>query len=123
MTPDPAAARAAIAGVPTIPREADEPVFREPWEARAFAMAVALNQAGLFSWKDWADALAAEIAKGDGRGEAYYLHWLATLEQMVAGRGAASEAVLARYREAWDHAADRTPHGKPIELTAEDFGG
>jgi nitrile hydratase accessory protein len=121
MTPDPAAVRAAIAGVPTIPHEADAPVFREPWEARAFAMAVSLHAAGLFTWKDWAAALAEEIARGDGSGEAYYLHWLATLEKMVAGKGAATEAVLARYRQAWDAAADRTPHGKPIELTPEDF--
>ena len=121
MTPDPAAMRAAIAGVPTIPREADEPVFHEPWEARAFALALALHAGGLFTWKEWAAALAREIAAGEGSGEAYYRHWLATLEKMVSAKGAATEAALARYREAWDHAADRTPHGKPVELTERDF--
>jgi nitrile hydratase accessory protein len=120
------AMRAAVA-VPGMPRDEDGPVFREPWEARAFAMALALHEAGVFTWKEWADALGAEIsrAQADGdldTGETYYRHWLATLEQLVAAKGVAPAALLTRYRDAWDHAADRTPHGKPIELTAEDFG-
>jgi nitrile hydratase accessory protein len=120
------AARATEA-VPGIPRDEDGPVFREPWEAQAFAMALALHARGLFTWNEWAAALAAEIrraqANGDpDTGETYYRHWLATLENLVAEKGVASPETLLRYHDAWDHAADRTPHGQPIDLTAQDFG-
>ena len=121
-----AAARATSA-VPGIPRDDDGPVFREPWEAQAFAMALTLHERGIFTWNEWAATLADEIkraqAKGDpDTGETYYRHWLATLERLVAEKGATDRPTLARYRDAWDHAADRTPHGTPIELKAEDFG-
>jgi len=124
---DAAAATEATAAVPSIPRDAEGPVFREPWEAQAFAMALALHARGLFTWSEWAAALAVEIkraqASGDpDTGETYYRHWLATLERLVAAKGVASSATLHRYRDAWDHAADRTPHGSPIELKREDFG-
>jgi nitrile hydratase accessory protein len=117
---------AATNAVPGIPRDQDGPVFREPWEAQAFAMAVALHARGVFTWVEWANALAAQIkraqAAGDpDTGETYYWHWLATLEHLVAEKGVATVATLHRYRDAWDHAADRTPHGAPIELKPEDF--
>jgi nitrile hydratase accessory protein len=115
-----------LALAPGMPRDADGPVFREPWEAQAFAMTLALHERGLFSWVEWAEALAAQItaaqAAGDpDAGDTYYRHWLAALEGLVARKGASSGDELARYRHAWDHAADRTPHGQPIELRGEDF--
>jgi nitrile hydratase accessory protein len=121
-----AAARRAAAEVPSIPRDAEGPVFREPWEAQAFAMTLALHERGVFTWPQWATALGAEIkraqAAGDpDTGETYYRHWLNTLERLVAERGVADAATLARYQHAWDHAAGRTPHGQPIELTPQDF--
>jgi nitrile hydratase accessory protein len=121
------AARDAIRSVPGIPRDADGPVFREPWEAHAFAMALTLHERGVFTWNEWAATLAEEIARAQAEGDAdtgetYYRHWLKTLERLVEEKGVTSERTLRRYRDAWDHAADRTPHGKPIELTAEDFG-
>ena len=120
------AMRAAVA-VPGVPRDEDGPVFREPWEARAFAMALALHEAGLFTWKEWAETLGTQIkraqAAGDpDTGETYYHHWLATLERMMAEKAVLSPADLATYRDAWERAADRTPHGQPIELKPEDFG-
>ena len=123
---DPAAARRAAYAVPGIPRDAEGPVFKEPWEAQAFSMAVALHQRGVFTWPEWAATLADEIkraqAAGDpDTGETYYQHWLATLERLVADKGIASRDALARYHDAWDRAADRTPHGTPIELRPEDF--
>jgi nitrile hydratase accessory protein len=123
---DPAAARRASAALPGLPRDEQGPVFREPWEAQAFAMALALEQRGVFTWSEWAAALGEEIKRaqraGDpDTGETYYRHWLATLERLVTHKGVASEATLARYREAWDRAADRTPHGRPIELEPDDF--
>jgi nitrile hydratase accessory protein len=121
-----AAAASATEAVPSIPRDTEGPVFREPWEAQAFAMALALHKRGLFTWTEWAAALANEIkraqAKGDpDTGETYYRHWLATLEGLIAAKGVASSETQNRYRDAWDHAADRTPHGLPIELRPEDF--
>jgi len=124
---DAAVTQRATEAVPGIPRSAEGPVFREPWEAQAFAMALALHERGLFTWSEWAATLAEEIkraqAAGDpDTGDTYYRHWLNALERLVAGKGVTDAATLARYREAWDHAADRTPHGTPIELKPEDFG-
>ena len=124
---DQSAARKATAEVPSIPRDAEGPVFREPWEAQAFAMALTLHDRGVFTWPEWAAALATEIkraqAAGDpDTGETYYRHWLATLEGLVATKGVSTHETLHRYRDAWDNAADRTPHGQPIVLRPEDFG-
>jgi nitrile hydratase accessory protein len=123
---DRAAARRATAEVTSIPHDDDGPVFREPWEAQAFAMALALHERGLFTWTEWAATIAEEIkraqAAGDpDTGKTYYRHRLNALERLVAEKGVTDRNTLARYREAWDHAADRTPHGKPIELTPDDF--
>ncbi|MBP6776266.1 MAG: nitrile hydratase accessory protein [Piscinibacter sp.] len=105
----------------------DDPVFREPWEAHAFALTVSLHERGLFTWPEWADALGAQIAAAQARGDAdlgdtYYRHWLAALESLVTAKGATTAAELAHTRDAWDRAADRTPHGQPIELQDADFG-
>jgi nitrile hydratase accessory protein len=121
-----AAARDATRALPDLPCDAEGPVFRAPWEAQAFAMALALHERGVFTWPEWAATLGAEIkraqAAGDpDTGETYYHHWLATLERIVAAKGVTTADMLHRYRDAWDHAADRTPHGQPIELKAEDF--
>ena len=69
------------------------------------------------------DSSAAPSEQHDGpgdhdTGETYYRHWLNALERLVAEKGVADAAALARYQHAWDHAADRTPHGQPIELSA-----
>jgi len=121
-----AAAAHATSVLRDIPHDEDGPVFREPWEAQAFAMALTLHERGVFTWSEWAAALADEIkraqAAGDpDKGDTYYRHWLATLEKLVAAKGVATLEVQHRYRNAWDHAADRTPHGSPIELHPEDF--
>lgn len=97
------------------------PVFREPWEAQAFALAIALHQRGLFTWPEWAAALAQEIEKAQHAGDpddgsTYYRHWLAAIEQLVDRKGAADRAELVARRDAWDRAAHATPHGQPILL-------
>lgn len=109
-----------------IPRDEHGPVFREPWEAEAFALAVSLNERGLFTWKEWAATLGDEIKKAQAAGdpdtgETYYRHWLATLERILAEKGIADPALLTRTRDAWQHACARTPHGAPITLCADDF--
>jgi nitrile hydratase accessory protein len=110
-----------VAALPEIPRDAEGPVFREPWEAQAFALTVALHQQGAFTWSEWAAALAVEIkaaqAHGDpDTGETYYRHWLAALEKLVASKALSSAAELAARRDQWDRAARATPHGQPISL-------
>ena len=105
---------------------AEGPVFREPWEAQAFALALSLHECGVFSWTEWAAALGDEIKKaqtaGDpDAGETYYHHWLNALERIVAAKGLADPQMLARTRNAWAKACARTPHGTPIELQAGDF--
>ncbi len=104
----------------------DEPVFAEPWQAQAFALTVTLHGRGLFTWREWADALTAAIAAAQAGGDAdlgdtYYLHWLAALERIVGDKGAASADELARCRDAWARAAARTPHGRAIGLRPDDF--
>jgi nitrile hydratase accessory protein len=112
---------AGVASVPSLPRDADAPVFREPWEAQAFALAVQLQERGLFTSDEWAQALGNEIAAaqraGDpDSGETYYRHWLRALERLIVAKGAASESGLEETKEAWDRAAKATPHGQPIVL-------
>ncbi len=112
--------------LPSLPRDLAGPVFREPWEAQAFAMTLQLYRHRLFTWPEWAAALGAEIkraqAAGDpDSGDTYYHHWFAALERLVAEKGVTDAPTLARYRVAWDRAAERTPHGAPIELRPADF--
>jgi nitrile hydratase accessory protein len=123
---EPEAGRRATEAIPSIPRDANGPVFREPWEAHAFAMALALYDRGLFAWTEWAGKLGEEIKKAQAAGdpdtgETYYRHWLATLERIVAEKGVTTAQALAQHHDAWERAAHRTPHGTPIELRAEDF--
>jgi nitrile hydratase accessory protein len=112
--------------VPGLPCDAEGPVFGAPWQAQAFAMTLALYERGLFTWPEWAEGLAACIAAapalpGEDAGDAYYRQWLAALERMVAAKGASTDGELLQYQQAWDRAADRTPHGRPIELRPDDF--
>jgi nitrile hydratase accessory protein len=123
---DPHAVRDARNAVPDIPSNSAGPVFREPWEAQAFAMALALHERGMFTWSEWAAILADEIRRaqrnGDpDTGETYYRHWVAALERIISEKGVTDPVSLARTRDAWGRAADRTPHGVAIELTPEDF--
>ena len=118
MTPD----LASIAGaLPELPRDDEGPVFRAPWEAQAFAMAVSLHEQGVFTWKEWAATLAEVIKEVRSRGEAdtgerYYEHWLTALERIAARKYLVTEEMLQQRRDAWDDAARHTPHGQPIKL-------
>jgi nitrile hydratase accessory protein len=117
-----------LSALPGLPRDTNGPVFREPWEAQAFALAVSLQAKGVFTAAEWAEALSAEIKRAQAAGDpddgsTYYRHWLAALEGLVATKHLADGATLARYQHAWHHAAARVPHGQPIELIASDFAG
>ncbi len=107
--------------LPRLPRDDGGPVFAEPWQAQAFALAVKLSEQGHFTWKEWAAALAKELEAAAKRGEPddgsrYYEHWLAALESLVTAKGLADPSALRTRKEAWAAAYRNTPHGQPIEL-------
>ncbi len=119
--PDPESETRRLAALPRLPRDEGGPVFAEPWQAQAFALAVKLSEASHFTWKEWASALAGELENAATRGEPddgghYYDHWLAALEHLVTAKGLTDPAALADRKEAWADAYRHTPHGKPIEL-------
>ncbi len=104
-----------------LPLEFHDPVFKAPWEAQAFAMTLALHEKGEFTWKEWAQTLAAVIAEVPERGEPdtgedYYRHWLTALERIAQRKGLVTQALLEERRHAWEEAAHGTPHGQPIEF-------
>ena len=103
--------------LPRLPRDAEGPVFAEPWQAQAFALTLKLHEGGAFTWPEWAQALSVELAGDpDDDGSRYYDHWVAALEGLVAGRNLAAPDELAARKEAWKAAYLRTAHGKPVEL-------
>jgi nitrile hydratase accessory protein len=119
MFPDPVS----IADLPSLPRDKEGPVFNEPWEAHAFALAVRLSESGWFSWSEWAATLSREIRVAQARGDrdlgySYYRHWLNALERLCAEKGLVSGADMHRRKEQWRRAYLHTPHGQPIELSA-----
>lgn len=115
-----------LTSLPGLPQDEGGPVFSQPWEAQAFAMTLALHERGLFTWSEWAQALGGRIAAARAEGNAdhgdtYYHHWFAALETLIGAKGVASIGELVRHQKAWHRAADRTPHGQPIDLQPGDF--
>lgn len=110
-----------LAALPPFLRDDGGPVFAEPWQAQAFALAVKLSERGHFTWKEWAAALADELQAAANRGEPddgsrYYEYWLAALERVVTAKGLAEPRALVARKEAWIEAYRSTPHGRPVEL-------
>jgi nitrile hydratase accessory protein len=117
-----------LASLPAIPTDAEGPVFAEPWQAQAFALAVKLSDEGHFTWKEWAAQLGDKLKRAATHGESddgshYYEHWLATLEYLVTAKRLTDAATLHLRKEAWAEAYRRTPHGKPVKLTPGDMEG
>ena len=113
-----------LQSLPALPRDEGGPVFAEPWQAQAFALAVRLSAEGYFTWKEWSSALAEELKSAQDCGEAddgtrYYVHWLAALERLVTGKGLVDTASLLARKEAWADAYRHTPHGKPVVLSED----
>ena len=104
-----------------LPRDEGGPVFAEPWQAQAFALAVKLSELGHFTWNEWAVTLADELKADAMRGEPddgsrYYHCWLAALERLVVAKELSDPATLLARKEAWADAFRHTPHGMPVEL-------
>ena len=121
--PNPIPSTERLQALPSLPRDEGGPVFAEPWEAQAFALAVKLSEQGHFTWKEWAAALAEELKAAADRGEPddgsrYYHHWLAALERLATAKGLTDPAAMLARKEAWADAYRHTPHGKPVELGA-----
>ncbi len=114
-----------IEDLPSLPRDDDGPVFREPWEAQAFAMAVGLSAAGHFTWPEWTETFSAAIERAQREGDpdlgdTYYLHWINALERIVEDKGIVLQPEMSSRKDEWRRAYLNTPHGKPIELSAAD---
>ncbi|MCV0428783.1 MAG: nitrile hydratase accessory protein [Roseibium sp.] len=110
-----------VQATPRLPLDQDGgPVFNAPWEARVFAMTLQAYDAGIFNWREWAEALGAELAKDDdndnGEMPGYYNHWLNAFERLLADKRVAGAKQLEDLKQAWNQAARATPHGQPIEL-------
>jgi nitrile hydratase accessory protein len=101
----------------------DGPGFAEPWQARAFALALRLTENGHFTRQEWTMALSrviGSVADADGHddGSHYYDHWVAALEALVIDKGLTTRTSLDARTEDWRGAYLRTPHGKPVELAS-----
>ena len=97
------------------------PAFAEPWQARAFAMAVLASRQGCFTWSEWSQALGRELrraASPDPKASeaGYYDCWLMALQSLLIGKGTVGEGELRERRDAWQDAYRRTPHGQPVTL-------
>ena len=115
------ASAARFAELPRLSRDEGGPVFAEPWQAQAFALAVNLSEQGHYTWKEWAAALSNQLQAAAARGEPddgsrYYEHWLAALETLVAAKGLADPHALQTRKAAWTAAYLHTPHGQPVAL-------
>jgi nitrile hydratase accessory protein len=107
--------------LPSLPRDETGPVFAEPWQAQAFALALQLHAQGAFTWMEWAEALShrLEAAGPQDDGSRYYEQWLATLEGLVTAKRLIAAAELSARKAAWEEAYLLTPHGRPVELGVE----
>ena len=116
MTPD-------MPPLPELAFDDDTLVFREPWEAESFALAVQLHERGLFTWQEWTETVGEEIeaaqAAGDpDLGNTYFAHWTRALARIVAAKGALSTQEIDRRADEWHRAYLATPHGQPVDLSA-----
>ncbi len=124
--PDASDAMVRFAASPLLPQDDDGPVFAEPWQAQAFAIAVQLSAEGHFTWTEWTIALGEQLDAAVRRGEPddgsrYYEYWIAALESLVADKQLTDVTALTERKEAWAEAYRHTPHGQPVELGAK-FG-
>jgi nitrile hydratase accessory protein len=122
--PDANNTAARFAASPLLPCDEKGPVFAEPWQAQAFALAVQLSAAGHFTWTEWTTALGAQLQAAVRRGEPddgsrYFEYWLAALECLVAEKQLTDFTALSQRKEAWADAYRHTPHGQPVELSAK----
>ncbi len=122
--PDANDAAERFATSPRLPRDEEGPVFAEPWQAQAFAIAVQLSADGHFTWTEWTIALGEQLQAAVRRGEPddgsrYFEHWIAALEHLVVDKNLTDLTALGERKEAWADSYHQTPHGQPVELGAK----
>jgi nitrile hydratase accessory protein len=85
----------------TIPVCADgDMVFKEPWEAKAFAIVVTLSQAGQFTWLEWVDCFSAHVSAATdveaagGTSKTYYEQWVDAMEDILVAKNVTSTEQL-----------------------------
>ena len=106
----------------TVPVTGNDRVFAEPWQAQIFALTLALNERGLFSWTEWADALGAALQGAAKDGSDYYERWLSAFEALLVQKSLVTMPEVAEFTAAWHRAAEATPHGKPILIENDPLG-
>ena len=114
-------------GLSPLARRDDEPVFDEPWQAQALAVANSLVAQGLFSARDWSEALGAALRRAAAdrapdNSATYYEAVLAALEDLTNAGGAVTKEAMAARQEAWRQAYLKTPHGQPVALSGDATG-
>lgn len=102
---------------PADPLPADAPGFDEPWQAQIHAISRVLLETGRVAPQRWAETLGAAIRRRLTAGapdtpETYYM----AMTDAVAAVLALDEAALDTLTEAWRHAYETTPHGRPVTL-------
>ena len=85
-----------MTGDEALPRKNGELVFEEPWEGRAFGLAVAMNEGGIYDWADFRNRLVEETVADEKHGEqtGYYQRWVRALERLALDRGLVTSAEL-----------------------------
>lgn len=109
---------------PQLERQDGEPLFAEPWQAQALAIADSLVVAGRFTSAEWSETLGAEVRSAAGDGEpdtqgTYYAAALRALERLTLAKGLVDDRDLADRKSAWVKAYQETPHGQPVTLPQE----
>jgi nitrile hydratase accessory protein len=101
--------------------------FDNPWEIRAFAIAVAAHQAHQYEWNEFRDALIESIqtwendAGAASRSWSYYEHWVNALETVLARSATVTAAVLdERTRDVLATPANRNHHAAHLDPIAID---
>lgn len=94
---------------------APEAPFEEPWQAQLFALTVALNEVGQFTWAEWTALFGSRVQYAEA--DAYWHTWSETLISLLENQGIAQAVEIRALTERWQAAARATPHGQPILLS------
>ena len=98
------------------------PAFAQPWQARAFAIAILASRQGCFTWSEWTHALGHQLRSApqldSPSAPGYFDCWLSALQSLLAAKGAVGQGELRERRQAWEDAYRTTPHGRPVSLSS-----
>lgn len=104
----------------TAPERPLDAPFEEPWQAQLFALTLALNEAGLFSWTEWSATFGPRVT--DAPTEDYWHHWTDALTDLLVRKDVTSSVAVSELAGRWQDAARATPHGSAITLDRSGAG-